>query len=236
MAVINQVGNALTGATGTGKFVGDTSPTLVTPDIGTPSAGVLTNATGLPVAGLANGTDGELITWDASGNPATVGVGTAAQVLTSNGPGAAPTFQDAAAGGTITDWVAYTPTFVGFGTPSDVQIWSRRVGDTLEVRGRFVSGTSTAVEARINLGFNGTDGNVSSSATKITDIQLTGYLTGDLGSASDFLMLIESNVGYMTIGVQNATNSGLLKRNGNILMSSGDDASFFAAIPIDTWP
>ena len=51
------------------------------------------------VADLANGTDGELITWDAAGAPATVAVGTATHVLTSNGAGAAPTFQ-AAAGGT----------------------------------------------------------------------------------------------------------------------------------------
>jgi hypothetical protein len=38
--------------TGTGNFVKSTSPTLVTPALGTPSAVVLTNATGLPVAGL----------------------------------------------------------------------------------------------------------------------------------------------------------------------------------------
>lgn len=61
--------------------------------LGTPSSGVLTNATGLPVSGLANGTDGELITWDASGVAATVAVGTATHVLTSNGVGVAPTFQ-----------------------------------------------------------------------------------------------------------------------------------------------
>jgi hypothetical protein len=48
---------------------------------------------------LSTGTDGELITWDASGNPTTVPVGTAADVLTSNGPGAAPTFQTPAGGG-----------------------------------------------------------------------------------------------------------------------------------------
>ena len=54
------------------------------------------------LAKLASGTDGELITWDASGDPATVGVGTATHVLTSNGAGAAPTFQAAAAGGAWT--------------------------------------------------------------------------------------------------------------------------------------
>ncbi len=49
------------------------------------------------VADLANGTDGELITWSSSAAPATVAVGTSGQVLTSNGSGAAPTFQNGAA-------------------------------------------------------------------------------------------------------------------------------------------
>jgi len=49
------------------------------------------------LAKMAGGTDGNLITFDANGDPAYVATGTAAQVLTSNGAGAAPTFQDAAA-------------------------------------------------------------------------------------------------------------------------------------------
>ena len=44
---------------------------------------------------MASGTDGELITWDASGLPSTVPVGTSGHILTSNGAGAAPTFQAA---------------------------------------------------------------------------------------------------------------------------------------------
>lgn len=42
---------------------------------------------------LDDGTDGELITWDATGVAATVSTGSAGQVLTSNGIGIAPTFQ-----------------------------------------------------------------------------------------------------------------------------------------------
>jgi len=41
---------AITDETGTGALVFATSPTLVTPALGTPSAAVLTNATGLPMA------------------------------------------------------------------------------------------------------------------------------------------------------------------------------------------
>ena len=49
------------------------------------------NSVGL--AQLDGGTDGNLITYDASGNPSHVATGSANQVLTSNGAGAAPTFQ-----------------------------------------------------------------------------------------------------------------------------------------------
>jgi len=85
--------------------------TLTTPNIGTPSAGVLTSCTGLPYSGLANGTDGNLITWDAAGVIAVVATGDATQVLTSNGVGTAPTFQAAAGGGGAVDWIVKNNTY-----------------------------------------------------------------------------------------------------------------------------
>ena len=80
-------------------------------DIGaitTSSADTLTNKTidgddntvqDLGVAVLKDGTDGQLITWAADASATVVATGTADQVLTSNGAGAAPTFQAAAGGG-----------------------------------------------------------------------------------------------------------------------------------------
>jgi len=47
---------------------------------------------------MATGTDGNLISYDACTNPAFVATGTCGQVLTSNGAGAAPTFQAAGGG------------------------------------------------------------------------------------------------------------------------------------------
>ena len=50
------------------------------------------------LAKMAPGTDGNLITYDASGNPAAVATGSAGQILTSAGAGAPPTFAAAAGG------------------------------------------------------------------------------------------------------------------------------------------
>ncbi len=47
---------AVTGETGSGALVFATSPTLVTPALGTPSSATLTNATGLPIDGGTTGT------------------------------------------------------------------------------------------------------------------------------------------------------------------------------------
>lgn len=48
MTTINGLDLGLSGSTGTGSFVGSTSPTLVTPALGTPTSGVITNCTGGP--------------------------------------------------------------------------------------------------------------------------------------------------------------------------------------------
>jgi len=52
-----------TTATGTGAPVRATSPTLVTPDIGTPSAGTLTSCTGLPISTGVTGLGTNVGTW-----------------------------------------------------------------------------------------------------------------------------------------------------------------------------
>ena len=51
------------------------------------------------LAKMASGTDGEILTYDASGNPTSVSVGTDGQVLTSTGVGSPPAFETAAGGG-----------------------------------------------------------------------------------------------------------------------------------------
>lgn len=70
----------------------------------------------IEVSDLANGTDGQIITWDAAGTPTTVGPGTSGQALISNGAGAAPSFQTLPSG--ASDAKAWAVLTISGGTPT----------------------------------------------------------------------------------------------------------------------
>jgi len=161
--------SALTDETGSGAAVFATSPTLVTPALGTPASGVLTNATGLPIAGLANGTDGELITWNASGVAAAVAVGSADEVLTSNGSGAAPTFQ-AAGGGAFT--------FVG-GNTTEVTETGFTAADSIAV-----TSISIAADAPIDVTFVGRRTTSGSAARPIAGFKINSTTVQEAATAN----------------------------------------------------
>jgi len=48
---------------------------------------------------MAGGTDGNIISYDASGDPVAIATGSDGQILTSTGAGSPPAFEDAAEGG-----------------------------------------------------------------------------------------------------------------------------------------
>jgi hypothetical protein len=166
--VITSVGNLTTptSQTGTGtKFVMDTSPVLVTPNIGTPSAGVATNLTGLPlttgVTGalpIANGgtgattkaaafdalspitAAGDLIYGDANGVSIKLPPGTVDQVLTMNIGATAPEWKTAAQSGWLIAGNTGTVDGTNFIGTTDDQPFNIRVNN--QKAGRIDRGSS----------------------------------------------------------------------------------------------
>jgi len=86
-----------------------------------PSAAIADNA--ITLAKMASGTDGNILSYDASGNPVAIATGSADQVLTSAGAGAPPTMAAAGGGG-----MASMQTFVSSGTTQSTQTWTKPSG------------------------------------------------------------------------------------------------------------
>jgi hypothetical protein len=135
-------------------------------------------------------------------------------------------------GAPVTNWSSYTPTFNGVGTPTSVDVWYRRVGDQIEVMGKFTTGTVTAAEARVSL-----PSGLTSDTTKIASIRLVGdwALGTTFGGNIKPTVLIESGVSYFTFGFDTATQAGLTKQNGNALFATGQTVAFHAKAPVSGW-
>ena len=95
-------------------------------------------------AEMKAGTDGHIITYDASGNPTTVGPGTDGQVLTSTGAGSPPAFEDVPAGGAT----------INNATANEVVT---------------VASTTTQLDAEANLTFDGNNLKIGAGASTHAD-------------------------------------------------------------------
>ena len=93
----------------------------------------------ISLAKMSSGTDGNLITYDASGNPAAVATGSDGQVLTSTGAGSPPAFEAAAAGGKIGQVLQTVKTDTFSGTSTSYA----------DIRGMSVAITPAATSSKI---------------------------------------------------------------------------------------
>jgi hypothetical protein len=178
----------------TNAIAGDVTGNAATVTTNANLTGVVTstgNATAiadkaLAIAKLADGTDGELLTWSASGVIETIGVGTSTYVLTSNGVGAPPTFQ-AAAGGTSLDTgtVAYADRSITVDTGGTIDVnLGTATGDdfTVDTNAFVVNGTN----GYVGLGTNSPNHQFSNNGGSFANLDAdTGfYWTG--GAASKY--------------------------------------------------
>ena len=178
--------------------------------------------TRIKIAQFANGVDGELITWDASGFPATVAGGTSGHVLTSNGVGAAPTFQAVAGGGSSSGIAGAVQISGGSGAFSSdaTNFFFNTTSKQLNIAGNTsygvtIGGTGNGYDASpagaVTGAFTALRSNVDATGNvnlSINNLNTTSSAnarisaTTSAGGGDPFLQLSTAEVGYI-IGVDN---------------------------------
>lgn len=239
---------SITSQTGTGsKFVVDTSPVLITPNIGTPTAGTLTSCTGLPistgVSGLATGA-ATFLTTPTSANLAallTDETGTGASVFADSCTLVTPTI-GAATATTINKITITQPATGATLTIADTA--------TLSVPSTgSISGTNTGDNA-INSLYSGLVSNAThtgdaTGATALTVVAINGQnlaaletgilknttATGvpSIAVAGDFPTLNQSTTGNAATVTTNANLTGPITSTGNatsIASQTGTGSTF----------
>lgn len=153
----------------------------------TPTLAATLGAT-VSVSELATATAGDLVTWDASGNPAILGIGATGKILTSNGVGAAPTWESAAP--SVTDHGALTG--LSDDDHSQYLLLPGRVGGQT-----LVGGTAAGDDLTLAGTSNGTAGTVLVSS-------------GELRVPASFAGGCSLCVGTTSTGLKDATGAGQL--------------------------
>lgn len=225
--------------TGTGALVFATSPTLVTPALGIPSAAVLTNATGLPistgVSGLGTGVATALATPSSANVLAAVTdeTGTGALVFATSPTLVTPTLGVATA--TSVNGLTPTAQTTGFtiagGTASktltvsgDASVSGTNTGDQTTVTGNAGTATKLATARKINtVDFDGSaDITVTAAAGTLTGTTLNSTVTassltsvGTLANLTVTNAIAGSITGNAATVTTNANLTGDVTSTGN---------------------
>ena len=142
--------------------------------------------TKVELKGLDDGTDGQIITYDANGNPVAVGPGTDGQVLTSTGAGSPPAFEDAAAGvGGATGVDFNNDVKARWGTDNDLEI--KHAGDHNYIWG-------VGANSGLTIGTNATSALTVDTSQDI-NINAGNIVFATAGKGIDFSAAAGSNAG-----------------------------------------
>lgn len=126
-----------------------------------------------------------------------------------------------------TKWQSYTPTTAGLGTVTLQDAQWRRVGDSVEVDVRMVSGTPDATTASVSL-----PPGLIVDPTKLVISRNVGSYSRQATTPSAGAMLASPSGTTLNFSV---TTAGLSAAPGNGFVGTAEPFAFFASVPISTW-
>ena len=175
--------------------------------------------TKVELKGLDDGTDGQIITYDANGNPVAVGPGTDGQVLTSTGAGSPPAFETLPASNNYTHpnhTGDVTSSGDGGTTIADNAVTLAKMAGL--ARGKIIYGDSSGDPAALTVGSSGTY--LTSDGTDISWGSVTSFVTG-------MIILWSGNVASIPSGwvLCNGSNSTPDLRDKFVIGAKEDDSS-----------
>lgn len=127
------------------------------------------------------------------------------------------------------DWTAYTPTFGGFGTPTNVSFYWRRVGANVEIIGGFTTGTVTASQATVSLPSGLVADSLITFSTKI------GVVAHAATVAYPYHPLIGGSNTAISFSRSDGTLNPQQAQTGSALFGSSTNTTIHVSIPIQGW-
>jgi hypothetical protein len=187
---------------------------------------------------MAGGTDGNLITYDASGDPAYVATGSDGQVLTSTGAGSAPAFEALPSSGSLV--LISNTTISSAGTLDINSIFSstyqnyRVIGSNLKcatdntfwiIQFRTGAAAQTSAYYYSSVGQRGAGSAVDDGATNTSSFRIISNVANDTASTHFDITLFQPNVANVSKNYISIAGGRRNDDTGQVLTSSGFCAS-----------
>lgn len=241
MATMNQVGLGLSGASGTGNFAGNVSPSFTTPALGTPSAGVLSGCTGYAQSALT-GLGSGVSTW--LGTPSSANL--AAAVTDETGSGAlvfanTPTLVTPVLGVATATSLVFNPTTNGIiGTPTNNNAAAGSVGEfvsSIVASGAPVTVTSNGIANVTTISLTAGDwdvwGNIAFVTVGSAAIVIKGWVSSTSATSPDLSLVslvvqaaIQANNSFTVPQLRfSLSGTTTIYLSGQLLNTSGDGSA-----------
>lgn len=136
-------------------------------------------------------------------------------------------------GPALGDWQSYSPSNTqGFGTLTNVSLYWRRIGDNIEIKGNFTTGTVTAVEGQIGIPSGMT---IASGKSVSTNTRVGSAINASAAYPYETTVICTAGNTYLNFSRYDGVVNPGTPQNGGTVAANTTNWTLFACIPISGW-